>query len=118
MDKQPVYIIRGTGFDIDGTLVNIQDDNADSHVVVYPINQADFPSQGSVLVDRRYISPASNFNGVHEYTLSIHCVSTTDTGEVTEEKHDYVIENASRKVDVKQLVKSTALSLSPVLKVE
>jgi hypothetical protein len=116
--KLPVFIVRGTGFNIDGTLVTIDIDNADSHVKICPVNHAEFPSKGSVLIDRRYISPASNFNGMHEYTLTIHRVSTTDSGEVTEEKQEYIIENASRKVDLKKLVKSVAHNLSQILKVE
>ncbi len=117
-NKKPVYVIRGTGFSIDGSLVTITTDDADSHVTVCPVNQVDFPSEGSVLVDRRYLSPASNFNGIHEYTISIHRVSTTDSGEVTEEKQEHVIENASRKVDLSKLVTSVATNLSPILKVE
>jgi hypothetical protein len=116
--KKPVYLIRGTGFNIDGSLVTIETDDADSHVTVCPVNQVDFPSKGSILVDRRYLSPASNFNGVHEYTITIHCVSTTDSGEVSEDKVKHVIENASRKVDLTKLVKSVTHNLSPILKAE
>ena len=112
---QSVYVIRGTGFNIDGTLVLIESDAADSHVKVSPVNQKDYPATGSILIDRRYLSPAKTYNGTHEYRISISCTSTVNSDKPETEVCSYNITDAVRKVNLKELVESIASNLKPIL---
>lgn len=115
MKKTSLFIIRGTGFSIDGTLVektnNVSGVDGQPLWAVRPYN-SDIAAIGSVLIPEKYLQPIREEVPKLTYTLCIR--KTNEDGSHINECID--VKDAIRDVNLKSLVQKFGDDLSIIVK--
>ena len=110
-DKQ-LYLVRGTGFLIDGTLAVIKEEWGDGFVSITPHNNI-VAEPMAIRIHERYLQKVSN-RPIYEYEVIIKKINSG----VIEEECSKTIDSAVRNVNVENLVLDVYDNLSPILRME
>jgi len=107
-----LYIIRGTGFLIDGTLVVLTKDWGDGFYSVTPYNSK-IISQVSLKVNKNCIQKVDN-KPIIDYVITIDKVIEG----IVVQSSTQTVTAAIRDVDVESVVMDVHSSISPILRME
>jgi len=113
MDKN-LYIIKGTGLNLDGQVVSVIDQVGD-YVIVSPPNSQD--DVQNTMVKKACLQPFENFR---KFTYEIVVYKKRqDSGTILDlEKETLTISNALRDVSLDTIIEYLSTNLTPILRME
>lgn len=121
MKTNPLFVIRGTGFAIDGTLVEkvnkawVNEDKTKEFFFVRPYNREDFAKQAFVIADK-YLQPVQD-NKEYEYKITVEMISIEENGHYLVRESSKIIPNAFRKLDIEALTDKLVADLTPLVRI-
>ncbi len=110
MIKEKLYIVRGTGFSIDGTVVTVVSGEGDYSLVSSPNN----PDVKNIMVKTKCLQPIDS--AIKSLTYVVEVVKYVDNKRVDEAILD--IPNSIRDVDVGTIIEYLDDNLSKILRME
>lgn len=114
MSDRSLYVVRGTGFPIDGCIVEIVStiviDGIDFYTVK-PFGRNDV-NVNSFLIDNKFLSKANDMS-LLSYRITI--TKTSDDGSV--ESTTDVIDKAARNISIDNLLNRIIVDLTPIVRI-
>lgn len=78
-----IYVVRGTGYPIDGMLVRLESEDGAGMCTVLPYNKKQEVASSSLLVNKRYLQEIST--DIKNYNYTINISKTSDSIDNSEE---------------------------------
>lgn len=107
--NKPLYIVRGTGMVIDGTIVNIVEDMGDYSI----ISQPNLPESKNIMVKTKCLQPIGEIEPV-SYKI---CVTKYERYE-DPDSMELFIDSAVRNVDLGVIIEFLERTITPILRME
>lgn len=116
-NKEPLYIVRGTGYALDGALVKIDQQHEVDGEKYFSVSPAVPRPHGheSIMVHERYLQLFGENQNTYTYTITVSKKFDVD-GKI---EQDYlVIDGAYRNLAIRTILNRFGSELTPILRLE
>lgn len=114
MDPKKLYVVRGTGFSLDGSLVEIQEKRGD-HYVISPFNTK-VDIQDWILVHKKCLEEFSSEKRKYRYTITLEKTDDQLKPNIPDVKVIRI--DGYRNVSLDSIVEFITTNLNPILRME
>jgi len=114
----PLYIVRGSGYGIDGSIVKIVSEtevDGETYFAINPVSSRPI-GHNSILIHNKYLQPIGD-NRLKTYTYTI-TVSKKHNESGSIEQDLLVINDAFRNINVATIISKLDRELGPILRLE
>lgn len=111
-----LFIVRGTGYNLDGTIVEIVEGAYEDYCQVRPFSSHKVVASKSILIHKKYLEKLDSLTKKLTYRIVISKEQENTT--IAPEVASFVIDSALRDINISDLANKIGADLSPILRLE